>query len=103
MAIGGYVKTDTYTTEIFEERGTETLVLTKKEFLLKLMKINTQENVQYAWGRLQKNFRNKSIRFPEDVIDEDVPTTFEYAVKECSKVVMFSKPIYAYFENNDSM
>lgn len=103
MAIGGYVKTDTYSNEIFTNKENVDLVLTQKEFLLKLMKINTQENVQYAWGRLQKNFRSTSIRFPEDVIDEDVPTTFEYAVKECSKVAMFSKPIYAYFENNDSI
>lgn len=103
MAIGGYVKTDTYTTEIFEERANKDVVLTQKEFLLKLMKVNTQENVQYAWGRIQRNFRDTTLRFPEDVIDEDVPTTFEYAIKECSEVVMFSKPIYAYFENNASI
>ena len=76
--------------------------LTGREFLLKVMKIGTQENVQYSWAKLYKNFKDTHLRFPEGYIDEDVPTTFLYGAG-CNRVVMSDKIIYFYYQNSESI
>lgn len=101
LAVGGHIVVDSFS-ECFSCLPYEEKVLSGRDFLLKVLKVNTQENVQYAWGKLYKNFRNTDLRFPNGLIDEDVPTTFKYA-SECSNVVVSTKAIYAYYENKESI
>ena len=77
-------------------------VVTNEEFLMKLLKVGTQENVQYAWGKLYNNFKKTEIRYQDGLIDEDVPTTFKYVVN-CKSVVMSDRKLYFYFNNKDSI
>lgn len=76
--------------------------LTQREFLTKLFKIGTQENVQYAWAKLYKKELFDSVRFPEGLIDEDVPTTFRVALKS-AKIAYSTKIAYFYFCNPGSI
>lgn len=102
LVMGNYLSTSKYEHNIFLNGEIKEKIITGREFLLKILKVNTQENVQYAWGKLYKNFRDTEIRYPEGLIDEDVPTTFKYAVT-CDRVVISTKLVYAYFDNQNSI
>lgn len=102
LAIGGYVRTNIVDESIFLADCVSEKTISGRDFLLKVLKVNTQENVQYAWGKLYKNFKNTSLRFPVGLIDEDVPTTFKYG-NMCDKVVLSTKKIYAYYDNSNSI
>lgn len=102
MSMCGHVRTSIVDDRLFEKENEYIQVIESREFLLKILKIGTQENVQYAWGKLYKNFKESNIRFPVGLIDEDVPTTFKY-VSQIKSVVMSSRPLYAYYENMSSI
>lgn len=77
-------------------------VISGNQFLMKLLKVGTQENVQYAWGKLYKNFKNTDLRFPDGLIDEDVPTTFKYTIN-CKNIVISERKMYFYYNNKESI
>lgn len=76
--------------------------LTQLEFLSKLFKIGTQENVQFAWAKLYKSELFDNIQYPAGVIFEDVPTTFHIAVGS-GKIAYSSHVIYYYYVNPNSI
>lgn len=102
LALGSFLKTSTFDETLFTNNKISEQVITGREFLLKLLKVKTQENVQYAWCKLYRNFKNLDIRYPKGLLDEDVPTTFKYGFT-CNNVALSTKCIYAYFENRDSI
>lgn len=102
MSMCAHIKTANYDSEAFEFGEDTVTILSSRDFLLKLLKVGTQENVQYTWGKLYKNFKNTAIRFPEGLIDEDVPTTFKY-VCNTKTIALSKRPLYAYFENRNSI
>lgn len=73
--------------------------LTQREFLTKFFKIGTQENVQYTWAKLYKRELFDHVRFPEGLIDEDVPVTFLIALQS-NKIAYSTKVVYFYFFNS---
>lgn len=77
-------------------------LLTQGDFLDRLFKIGTQENVQYVCGKIFKQNLFTNVRFPIGVIAEDVPTTFQVAL-ESRIIVRGSRCIYKYFVNCDSI
>ena len=76
--------------------------LTQREFLTKFFKIDTQENVQYAWAKLYKKELFSDIRYPVNYVFEDVPTTFEIAIKS-KRIAYSTKIIYFYYFNPNSI
>lgn len=83
--------------------STENISLwTRKEFLERFFKLNTQVNVQYAWAKLYRKELIKDIKFPVGLISEDVPFTFQVALIS-NKIVYSSKVIYHYFYNSSSI
>lgn len=102
MAMCAHVRTSKVDNNLFEKRDEHTKVLESRDFLLKILKVGTQENVQYAWGKLYRNFKEWDLRFPVGLIDEDVPTTFKY-VSQVKSVVVSNRPLYAYYENMESI
>lgn len=103
MAMGSFVKSSVFTEQLLSSQNITEQVIPARDFLLKILKVNTQQNVQYAWGKLYKNFKESNIRYPDGLIDEDVPTTFKYTVLCCNKIAMSTKCIYIYFENMNSI
>lgn len=77
-------------------------VINQKDFLTKFFKIKSQENVQYAWAKLYRRVLFEDIRYPLGVIDEDVPVTFEIALK-AKKIGYSTKIVYYYFINPESI
>lgn len=102
LSIASYVCASKYNQNMFEHVNIVEKCITGRDFLLKILKVNTQENVQYAWGKMYKNFKKTDIRYPEGLIDEDVPTIFKYATV-CENVAISNKLVYAYYENQDSI
>lgn len=82
--------------EIFEQ------CLSQKEFLNKFFKIGTQENVQYAWAKLYKRELFSEVRYPLGLIAEDVPATFQVAIRS-SRIAYSTKNVYHYFINCKSI
>lgn len=77
-------------------------LLSQSDFLLRLFKIGTQVNVQYAWAKLYKRELFDEIRYPLGLTSEDVPTTFQIALKS-ETIVCSSKVVYNYFINDKSI
>ena len=102
MSVAGYIRVKNNTINIFEDKKAHEKLYSKHEYLLKILKYKTQENVQYSWGKLYKNFKNTDLRFPEGLIDEDVPTTFKY-VNSIGRIASSTKVVYAYYQNSNSI
>lgn len=80
----------------------EQVLWSQREFLRYFFKLGTQLNVQYAWGKLYRAELFQGIRYPLGLTAEDVPTTFEIALR-CKKIVYSTKIIYHYSINPDSI
>lgn len=87
---------------IVEQSDYKITLLNQEEFLQRFFKVGTQENVQYTWAKLYRSELFQSIRFPEGLILEDLPTTFQIALKS-QKIVHSTKKIYCYFWNPESL
>lgn len=70
----------------------------KLSFLNKLLKIGSQENVMYAWGKLYKRELFTDVQYIEGIICEDIPCTFELALKS-NKICILNTLVYNYFIN----
>lgn len=77
-------------------------IYSSEEFLKLFFKINSQENVQYAWGKIYKRELFSKVRFPLGLIDEDIPVMFDLII--ASKNISYSTHIvYYYYLNTDSI
>ncbi len=76
--------------------------LSQREFFMKLFKIRTQENVQYAWAKLYKKSLFETIRYPEGMTSEDIPAAFQ-AAQMSERIACSNKVIYHYFMNPSSI
>jgi glycosyltransferase involved in cell wall biosynthesis len=101
FSVGGYFR-PTSLEEAKESFDYEEEVLSRKEFLSRFFKINTQVNVQYAWAKLYKKALVLNNPYPEGMIDEDVPTIFSIAC-DSIRIAMSSKIVYQYFVNETSI
>lgn len=77
-------------------------LLSNIEFINKFYKIGTQENVQYACAKLYKRDIFEKIRFPIGLTAEDIPTTFQVALK-ANRIACSNRVIYNYFINDQSI
>lgn len=78
------------------------IVLNRDDFLKRLFKVETQENVQYACAKLYKKTLFEKIRFPLGLTAEDVPTTFQVALIS-NKIAYSPKVVYNYYFNPESI
>lgn len=76
--------------------------LKQEDFLNLFFKVGTQIAVQHAWGKLYKRVLFDTVRYPLDIIDEDIPTTFKLALRS-NKVAFSEKIIYFYYLNDTSI
>lgn len=82
-----------------DNRGGE-LLLNQYEFLNYFFKINNQKNVQYSWGKLYKKVLFEDISFPENIVAEDIITTFRIIMK--SKRIVYSNKLVYHYSVNDN-
>lgn len=76
--------------------------LTQREFLARFFKISTQENVQYAWAKLYKRELFNVIRYPVGLTCEDIPVTFQVALRS-KKIAYSTNIVYFYYFNPGSI
>lgn len=85
-----------------EHQNKNLIVWDQREFLQHFFKLGTQINVQYAWAKLYRSELFEGIRYPIGLTAEDIPTTFEIALK-CEKIVYSKKIVYHYSINPNSI
>lgn len=100
LSMAGMERTDGGKIKISSEY--EDRMLTKDEFLRRFFKAGTQENVQYAWGKLYKRKLFHDVRYPEGLTQEDVPTTFSIALQS-ERIAYSTKTVYCYYRNPSSI
>lgn len=77
-------------------------ILTSKEFVERLLKVHTRITEHYAWGKLYKADLWESIRFPENLIAEDVLGVFEVTL-QADRVVCSNQMKYFYYQNSSGI
>lgn len=88
--------------EMVSNNAYEETVFTKEDFIKKILKYGTQENVQYAWAKLYKKELFSNIKYPVGLTSEDIPVTFEITCIS-KKIAYSSKIIYFYYYNPQSI
>ena len=77
-------------------------LLNSKEFIKRVLKVNTRVTEHYAWGKLYRSELWNSIRFPEGLIAEDVLSTFEVTLK-ANKIIRSNQNKYFYYQNSEGI
>lgn len=81
----------------------ELIVYTQKEYLMKILKVNTQESNHYPWNKLYRKEVFEEIFFPEGLaVGEDIESTF-LTVLNTEKIIETKKIGYIYWFNAESV
>jgi len=74
----------------------------QRDYMKKFFRIDNNEVIHYAWGKLYKKEILDNNQFPIGLTSEDVVGTYK-AILKSNVIVEIDYPYYFYFKNNDSI
>ena len=100
IAIGNYIETDGDSIEA-PNASYSVKQITGREALQLLFTKDTVQAVT-SWAKLYKSILFQNIRYTEGMLHEDEATTYKLYYS-CNRIVISDKPVYAYFQNRESI